>query len=264
MLPFGITDLEFSLVTLVSAFVGIALITGLSRWVSARLLAAFALGVYFWYFTDTLAGANYLDVNSGFSLSVGLVSLVLLFVVGLFVFFGVGGGIFSGESAGATGMFVALLAALALGIHGMAEGADFGFTASQTPSSTILDAFGGLAPSVSWVLHKMLEPTAAAACYVALTGHGNKNASGRMFDALTLSVVFVTPAVVGSIAGYFTPINTTYLYALGLGTSVYALAWVGKALYAPVAGNQSWLSMKVAAAVLLGFLFIFISALLHS
>ena len=263
MLPFGITDLEFSLVTFVSAFLGISLVIVISKRIGAKLIAGFALGVYLWFFTDTLAGANYLDVNNGFSLSAGLVSLVLLFVVGLVVFFGIGGNIFSGDSAGATGIFVALLAALALGLHGMAEGGDFGFTASQTPSSSLLDAFGGVAPSVSWVLHKMLEPTIAAACYVAITGTGSKSNSAKLVDALALSAVFVAPAVVGSIAGYYAPFDTTYVYALGLGTSVYALARVGRALYSP-GGSQSWLSLKIAVAVALGFLLIFISALLHS
>jgi hypothetical protein len=263
LLPFGITDLEFSLVTFISAFVGTSIIIFSSKWISPRLLAAFAIGVYLWYFTDTLAGANFLDVNNGLTLSFGLASLVFLFAIGLLVFLGLGGNFFSRNPAG-TGVLVALLAALALGIHGMAEGVDFGFTASQTPRTSLLDAFGGLAPSVSWVIHKMLEPTVAASCYVALTGPKGRNASGRLEDALALSVVFVTPAIVGSIAGYFNPIDTTYIYALGLGASVFALVRVGRALYAPEDGSQALLSMKVGAAALVGFILIFISALLHS
>ncbi len=243
---------------------GISLIVALSKWVSARLIAAFALGVYLWYFTDTLGGANYLDVNSGFTLSAYLVSLVLLFVLGLVIFMGVGGAIFNGDSSGTVGIFIALLAALALGLHGMAEGEAFGATASQTPYNNILDAFGGIAPSVSWVLHKILEPTVAAACYVALARPGSRNSSGKVIDALALAAVFVAPAVVGSIAGYYSPFDNSYVYALGLGTSIYALARVGKGLYATGTGNQSWTSLKVAVAILLGFLFLFISALLHS
>ena len=66
MLPFGITDVEFALVTFLSALIGVSLIIGASRFVRVRYLAAFALGVYLWFFPDTLGGANYLDVVGGF------------------------------------------------------------------------------------------------------------------------------------------------------------------------------------------------------
>ena len=87
MLPFGITDTEFAVVTFMSAFVGISLVIWISRAVKVRYLAAFALGVYLWFFTDTLSGANYLDVNGGFVYSPYVVSLVALFIAGLAVFF---------------------------------------------------------------------------------------------------------------------------------------------------------------------------------
>jgi hypothetical protein len=264
LLPFGITDLEFSIVTFISAFVGISIIISSSKWITTRLLAAFAVGVYLWYFTDTLGGANYLGLVNGFALSTDTFSLLLLFAIGLGIFFGLDGGLFTGESPNTKGIFLALLAAVALGLHGMAEGEAFGASAASTPFNTLLDAFGGWAPSASWVMHKMLEPTVAAAGYVALTGNAGKSISEKLYDALALSAAFVTPAIVGSIIGYYAPFDNSYLYALGLGTSVYALARVTKALYAPSTDQQNLLSLKVAAAVFLGFLFIFISALLHA
>jgi len=254
VLPFGVTAVEFGLVTFISAFVGVSLVIG-----------AFALGVYLWYFTDTLGDANYLGVNDGFVLSSEMVSLLMLFVIGLTVFFALDGRIFTTDGAAGYGaLTVGALAALALGLHGFGEGADFGYTAAQTPSNSLFDAFGGLAPSASWVLHKMLEPTIAAVGYVALLGPGTKKASDKVIDALVLTTVFVIPAVVGSVAGFYTTFDHTFVFALGLGTSVYALARAGRALYSPGERVDRWLSVKMALAAVIGFLLIFIAALLHA
>lgn len=264
MLPFGITDTEFAVVTFLSAFVGISLVIWGSLVVKTKYLAAFAIGVYLWFFTDTLSGANYLDVTGGFVYSAYLVSLMLLFAAGLIVVFAFDGKLFTtGEPLARGALAVGALAALALGLHGMAEGAAFGATAAQTPSSSLIDAFGGFGASVSWVFHKMLEPTVAAAAFVAITGTGSKRVSDRFVDALVLSVVFVVPAVIGSVAGFFVSFDITYIYALGLGTSVYTLARVGRALYS-ADGSGTALSLRMALAAVMGFLLIFMAALLHS
>ena len=264
MLPFGVTVVEFGLVTFISALVGISLVIGASKFLKTRFLAAFALGVYLWYFTDTLGDANYLGVNEGFAFNAELVSLVALFVIGLTVFFALDRRMFTtGEPEEYGALVVGGLAALALGLHGFGEGADFGFTAAQTPFSSLFDAFGGLAASASWVLHKMMEPTIAAVCYVSIARVGTRRASAKLTDALVIATVFVIPSVVGSVVGYYTTFDHTYVFAIGLGTSVYALARAGRALYSPGEGADSWLSMKMALAAVLGFLLIFIAALLH-
>lgn len=264
MLPFGVTVVEFAAVTFASALAGMLVLVGVSRFVGVRYLAAFALGVYLWYFTDTLGGANYLDVNGGPAYTPYLASLLLLFFAGLVAFFALDRGVFAaGGSVGHGALAVGALAALALGLHGMAEGADFGFTAAQTPSDSLLGAFGGVAPGASWVLHKMLEPTIAAVSYVALAGPGLQKRSDRVLDVVVLATVFVLPAVVGSVAGYYDSFDITYVYALGLGTSVYAFARAGRALHSPE-GATPWLGVKVALAAGLGFLLIFVAALLHS
>ena len=263
VLPFGVTDTEFALVTFLSAFVGISLVVWGSLAVKTRYLAAFALGVYLWFFTDTLSGANYLDDTAGFVYSPYLASLVALFVLGLTVFFAFDGKMFTtGGSLTRGALAVGALVAVAMGLHGMAEGAAFGTTAAQTPSSSLIPAFGGFAASVSWVFHKMTEPTVAAVAYVAVAGPGSRKPSDRVVDALILAAVFVFPAIVGSVAGYATPFDVTYIYALGLGTSVYALARVARGLYSE--GSDSWLSVKMALAAVLGFLCLFSAALLHS
>ena len=263
MLPFGVTDVEFSLVTFLSGFVGIALVVGASKFVRVRYLAAFAVGVYLWYFTDTVGDSNYLDVNGGFVYSPYLVALLLLFAIGLLAFFALDRGMFAREPAAYGGLLVGAMAALAVGLHGFGEGADFGFTAAQTSSITLLTAFGGLGPSASWVLHKMLEPAVAAVSYVALTGPDLKR-SRKVSDIAVLATVFVLPAVVGSVAGYYSAFDITYVFALGLGASVYAFSRAAGSLYSPGEATSPWLTTRMALSVVLGFLLIFIAALLHS
>jgi len=265
MLAFGVNAVEFALVTLASAFVGISFVVGIAGLVKTRFLAAFALGVYLWYFTDTLGDANYLSVNNGPVYSSELVSLVALFMLGLLVFFALDGKTFTvGEAAGKYGMLVAALAALALGLHGFGEGADFGYTAAQTQNSSLLGTFGGITEGASWVLHKMLEPTIAAVCYVAFAGTETETNADKLIDAASLATIFVIPAVVGSVVGYYLSFDHTYVFALGLGASVYALARAGKALYASDGGTTRRLSLKMAIAAIIGFLLIFVAALLHS
>ena len=263
MLPYGVTAVEFALVTFTSAAVGIALVVVASRIVRSRYLAAFAVGVYLWYFTDTLGDANYLNVLNGPLQPVGQYSLLALFVVGLLVFFALDGKIFSvGEDAARQALAVGALAAVALGLHGFGEGADFGFTATQTHISTLLGAFGGWTEAASWVLHKALEPTIAAVAYVAILGSERRRFWDQVTDILGLAAVFVTPAVVGSAFGYYTTFDHTFVFALGLGASVYALAWTGKWLYSPGPAGTG-LSVRMAVAALIGFLLIVLSALLH-
>jgi hypothetical protein len=263
VLPFGITAFEFSIVTFVAAFVGVALVIFASKYVPARYLAAFAVGVYLWYFTDTLGDANYLDVVNGPVLSAPLIGLVVLFVVGVAVFLSLDGRIFvpGGETA-KFGLTIALLAAVAMGLHGLGEGADFGYSASQTSFNSLLDAFGGLQAGESWVLHKMMEPTVAAACYVLYADPKAKKALEKGIDSLAIAAAFVVPAVIGAIAGYYTVFDHTYIFALGLGTSIYGISRVAKGLYLgqPVAG----LSFRMAISIAFGFLCLYLAAILHS
>lgn len=265
MLPFGITALEFAVVTFVSAFVGMAAIIFASKIVRTRFLAAFAFGVYLWYFTDTLAGANYLNVNGGPVLDFRTVSLVVLFPVGLVTFFALDGSVFaSGEESAGHGLLVAVLVALALGLHGAGEGADFGYTAAQTPSTLLLGAFGGLAQGGSWVLHKMLEPTLVAVCYVAFAGAGARSRGDKVTETLTLATVFTLPVIVGSVAGYYATFDHSFIFALGLGASIYAVARVVKPMFSASGPPSRLASLRMAAWAFAGFLLIYLAALLHS
>jgi len=122
VLPFGATVLEFSIATFFSSFIGIALIIAASKFVRARYIAAFAFGVYLWFFTDTIGDANYLNVNAGPVFSSYTFCLVVLFLVGLVAFFAVDGRLFAvGEETARYGMIVAVLAALAGGFTASAK-----------------------------------------------------------------------------------------------------------------------------------------------
>ncbi len=265
MLPFGATVLEFSIATFFSAFIGIALIIAASKFVRARYIAAFAFGVYLWFFTDTIGDANYLNVNAGPVFSSYTFCLVVLFLVGLVAFFAVDGRLFAvGEETARYGMIVAVLAALAVGVHGFGEGADIGYTSSQTSIGSFLASFGGVDAGISWVIHKMCEPTIAAACYAAYAGIDRKRFVDKALDALILAAVFVVPAVIGWAAGYFVTFDHTYIFALGLGASAYAAARVVRTMFIGAGERSSGVSVKVALAIFVGFLCIFMGALLHS
>src|SRR5437667_9552522 len=89
MLGFGESFLPWTASTLIPAFVGLLLIVFAGMKLQARYVAAFAFGIMFWFFVDTITGAASLDVNSGFSGGVGRVAIVGLSVIGLLSFFSV-------------------------------------------------------------------------------------------------------------------------------------------------------------------------------
>ena len=95
MLPFAESFGAWFASTAIPAFIGLLVITGLARWVKARFLAAFALGIFFWFFVDTIGGSAFLYVNSGFSGGGPQLAMVLLFATGLVLFLAADKGIFS-------------------------------------------------------------------------------------------------------------------------------------------------------------------------
>src|SRR3989442_12448278 len=89
MLGFAESFLPWTASTLIPAFVGLLLIVLIGMKLQARYVAAFAFGILFWFFVDTITGAAILDVNSGFSGGVGQLAIIGLFVIGLLFFFSV-------------------------------------------------------------------------------------------------------------------------------------------------------------------------------
>ncbi|HEY6283887.1 MAG TPA: hypothetical protein VIW22_08190 [Nitrososphaerales archaeon] len=262
MLPFADSFVSWTLATVVPAFVGLVLVTLLGRGVSQRYVAGFALGIFFWFFVDTIQGSSNLEVNLGFAGDPGQIAVFLLFAFGLVVFFWADKDVASPESQGRPlRMVVPLLVAIAVGIHGFGEGSAFGSTATSTSSSSLLDAFGGVSAGIAYVLHKMLEPMMVGAIYLSYS-RGTHSAGRPLRDVLVLTLLFALPSLVGAIAGYFFSFDATYGFGLGTGASIYvALRLAGQASQR---GEESGSGVKMAFAILVGFTLIYVAALFHS
>jgi hypothetical protein len=230
-------------------------------------LAAFAFGIFLWFFVDTIGGAASLDVNSGFTGGAGQVALSALFVIGLLFFFVVdrNRNLLSPQMAiGKYGLAIPWLVAAAVGIHGLGEGAAFGGTAALTSSTSLLDAFGGYSGGVAYILHKALEPTMIGACYCVYANEQSKSVIGRLRDLLLLSTTFVVPSLLGAASGYYLTYDSSYFYALGTGTSIYALIRLAGPLFDNTEPVNSKESIKMAILIAFGLLVIYFAALFHS
>lgn len=264
MISFSVAFVAIAAAFAIPALLSLCVVFGSSRAVSPRYISAFALGVYFWFFSDTLGDSAYLGVNSGFSGGVEQAALLVFFAAGVLVLFYVDRKPFlSGMEAQAPGLGVPLLVALAVGIHGLGEGAAFTSVAASTPAQDILSAFGGLAPAVAFVIHKTLEPVIVGAAYVTYARDRTMNLAASARDLVLLAVVFVLPGLLGAATGYWLSYDTTYVFALGLGTSIYAAVRLAKPLFIST-GQSRWDSTKVALAMVLGFLSLYFAALFHS
>ena len=267
MLGFAESFVPWTASTLIPAFVGLLLIVLVGMKLQTRYVAAFAFGILFWFFVDTITGAASLDVNSGFSGGAGQVARVGLFAIGLLFFFSVdrNRNIFSPQLAvGKYGLAIPVLVAAALGIHGLGEGAAFGGTAALTTSASLLDTFGGISGGVAYVLHKALEPMIIGACYFAYSNQSAKNAAGRLRDLAVLSIIFAIPSLIGATSGYYLVYDSSYFYALGTGTAIYAAVRLFGPMFDSTKGTSSKESMTMAVLITLGLLTIYFAALFHS
>jgi hypothetical protein len=264
VLPFLPSFAAIVAALVVPAVVGLLIVAWAARYSRPKYLAAFAIGLYFWFFSDTIGDSAYLDVNSGFGGGLDQVALVLLFVLGLVLVFSLDKRTFSGDDVpGGLGFGIPLLVAFAVGFHGLGEGAAFAATAATTPATGMMDAFGGFSAAAAFVIHKALEPMMVGAAYwIYAKGHA-KSGAGLARDVLVLALVFVVPGVIGAATDYFWLYDTTYFFAFGLGTSIYALARLAKPLFAEPSGSK-WESLQIALLVAFGFLSLYGAALLHS
>ncbi len=263
MLGFAETFLGFLASTFLPAAAGLLLV-GFSPRLNPRYAAAFALGVFILYFSDTFADSAFLDLNSG--LNGGSYQLVLLVLMGagLLVFFVADSGLLGSESSYKSGLFVPLTIALAIGIHGFGEGSAFGSTAASTNQSSLVDAFGGVAPAVSFIIHKALEAVMVGACYLGFRADAGLRKGRRLLELVALAALFSVPGLVGSITGYYFVYDATYAFALAVGASLFVLIRLSKALFVHEGSAGAGESLKTGFLILLGFLFIYAAALLHS
>ena len=108
---------------IIPAAAGLAIISIAARFIKAKYLAAFAIGLYFWFFSDTIGDANLLGANEGFSGGVFHVALWACFGVGLILMLTLDREMFSpGPEGMGFGFAIPVLVAIAVGIHGFGEG----------------------------------------------------------------------------------------------------------------------------------------------
>jgi len=276
MIGFAESFLTWLASTIIPAFAGLLIITWTGKRIPTKYIVAFAFGIMFWFFVDTISGSAVLDVNSGFGGGIAQVAVVSLFMIGFLLFFWVDRKreILSPQSAiGKYGLTIPLMVAIAVGIHGLGEGTAFGYTAYATLSTSLLDAFGGVFAGVAYVLHKGLEPMMIGACYSVYTNWKARPASRWIKDVCVLSIAFVVPSLIGTPIGYFvfgpatgylTGFNTTYFFALGTGTSIYAIFRLAGPLFVPSGVTTTREPSNVAVAWILGIMAIYFAALFHS
>jgi hypothetical protein len=247
-------------------FVGLLILAAASRVVSGRYLAAFAVGLYFWFFSDTIGDASLLGASEGFTGGAFHVLLWVVFFAGLVLFFSLDGNLFTAGSEGTKlGFAIPVLVGLAVGIHGFGEGAAIGATAATTPSTNLLDAFGGLSAAAAFILHKGLEPMMMGAAYWIYAKYHAKGGAALLRDLVVLTAAFTIPGIIGGgIAYYLVQVypnaDFTYVFALGLGTSLYAVVRLARPLFEGTKADAA----KIAIAVAIGFTCLYIAALLHS
>jgi hypothetical protein len=267
MIGFLDSFVPWTAATFIPALVGLAIIVLAGDFLKPRYLAAFAIGIFLWFFVDTIGGSASLDVNSGFNGGGGQISLTGLFTVGLLFFFIIDRkrNVLSPQLAvGKYGLVIPILVAASIGIHGLGEGAAFGGTASTISSTSLLDAFGSISAGVAYVLHKALEPMMIGACYCIYSKDHAKRTTSRVRDILVLAIIFTIPSLIGAATGYFLTYDSSFFFALGTGTSVYALTRLTGPLFDNIQPLSAKESVTIAVLIILGLLTIYFAALFHS
>lgn len=257
MIPFPTAIGSFFAATAVPAIVGLLVSVWAGKLVSQKYIAAFGLGVFLWFFVDTVEGTVNLDAASGLSGGARQVEMVVIFAVGLVVTAYLvrserRGGLAESIGLGAMGVI-----AVAVGIHGFGEGSEFGAIAVQTSSTGILQAFGGTSEGLAYVLHKAIEPVMIGAVYSSFASRRGHGTPARELTALGL--LFSIPSVVGASLGYLASYDSSVGYALGAGTSIVAAIFLARG----TSPGEAGLSPKLAIALGAGFLLLYAAELVH-
>ena len=264
VVPFAPAFFDIAAAFALPSFLGLVMALGASRLAGPRYLAAFSFGLYFWFFSDTLGDSAYLGLNSGFEGGTAQAALLLLFASGLVLVMLLDRRVFEGGDGNShISLLVPSVMALALGIHGIGEGAAFGAVAAQSPTSDLLSAFGGTSPALAFLLHKFLEPIMIGTAYATYAGQRARSGTAVAKDLLFLTVIFCLPGVVGAWVGYYQSFDATNVFALGLGASFYAPLRLARPLFWETNASK-WGSVIFALVIMLGFLSLYFAGLFHA
>lgn len=264
MLSFAESFLAWLASTGLSALAGLILALAVGRYLKPRYFLAFSLGVMLWVFTDVIDDAAKLDVSASFSGGWEQTIIVVFFVLAMVAFLALDPSIFSPGAAAKAGLTIPLLIAIAIGIHGLGEGAAFGEVSSTTPFNSLVIAFGGEASGAAYVLHKFLESMAIGAGYLVFYGGQTLSVRTRARHVAVLTLALVLPSVAAMTAGYYIEYNVVYFYALGSGALLFVILKLAGPLFTTGRVAESHDSLKVGAWLLAGLLCVYLAALLHS
>jgi hypothetical protein len=247
-----------------SAFAGILLALALGRYLKPRYFLAFSLGILLWVFVDVINDAGNLDVNASFAGGWEQVIIVGLFACGVVAFLFLDRLAFSPALAPKSSIAIPLFIAIAVGLHGLGEGAAFADISATTPINSLISAFGGEAAGAAYVLHKFLESVVVGAGYLVFSGGRTAGVQSRARDAVVLTLAFILPSVLAMGTGYYIAFDASYFYALGTGALLYALLKLAGPLFTTQEGVGPNGSLKTAVWLLAGLLCVYLAALLHS
>jgi hypothetical protein len=102
------------------------------------------------------------------------------------------------------------------------------------------------------------------ACYCAYAKTHGKGTTSRLSDLLLLSITFAIPSLIGAASGYYLAYNSSYFYALGTGTSIYAGIRITGPLFDNTHPTSPKESISIALLLAAGLLAIYFAALFHS
>lgn len=244
MVSFSETILLTTVATILPLVLGIFigyLLRGTSVTTRLPVLAAIAAGIIVWFFLDVMTGAAFLGVNEGFSGGFSQILLVILFPIGLLTMIGL-----DQKPKPSTFVDPAYLAALAIGLHGVAEGVAIGSGLEPAPDFL---ALGGIEAAISFVVHKVLEGFAISVFL-----------SQQKLYAKTLTATSIAgvPTILGSIIGFGLALDSSFFFALGGGAALWLLTQLIQRS-AVITGKTLW-----AGSLFLGLLLMYIAGLIHA